>query len=146
MRTPDFSAGASMAQVEQRLGKPVDVAAAPDGDTVWQYPRGPYGQQTYVVRFGKDQRVRSVTQALTWEHFATIREGMTRDEIRLAFGRPGQTVFYRNLNEEVWSYRYVIPASHNRIFNVHFDAATGRVRTTSDQEDPLFIPPIRYVG
>lgn len=146
MRGPDFSSGASMAEVERRMGKPVDIAAAPDGDTIWQYPKGPYGQLTYVVRFGKDQRVRSVTQALTWENFARIQPGMTRDEIRLAFGRPGQTVFYRNLNEDVWSYRYVIQASHNRIFNVHFDANTGRVRTTSDQEDPLFTPPVRISG
>jgi len=146
MRTPDFAAGATMADVERQLGKPVDVLTTPDGATIWQYPRGPYGQQTYVVRFAKDQRVQSVAQALTFEHFATIREGMTRDEIRLAFGRPGQTVFYRNLNEDVWSYRYVIPASHNRIFNVHFDAGTGRVRTTSEQDDPLFIWPIRISG
>jgi hypothetical protein len=71
---------------------------------------------------------------------------MTRDEVRLALGRPGGTVVYRNLGEEVWSYRYQLPVSTNRIFNVHFDGATGRVRSTSDQEDPLFTPPIRVVG
>lgn len=71
---------------------------------------------------------------------------MTRDDIRLALGRPETTVTYRNLGEEVWSYRYQAAASDNRIFNVNFDVATGRVRSTSDQLDPLFAPTFRGVG
>jgi hypothetical protein len=55
-------------------------------------------------------------------------------------------VTYRNLGEEVWSYRYQIPVSSNLIFNVHFDAATGKVRSTSEQIDPLFTVPFRVVG
>ena len=99
-----------------------------------------------MVTFGADGRAKGLTQALTWENFARVRPGMTRDESASRSGRPDTTVFYRNLGEEVWSYRYQIPVSTNRIFNVHFDAATGRVRSTSDQDDPLFIPPIRVVG
>lgn len=144
--SPSIPSGASKADVEAALGKPVDVVNAPGGDVVWQYPRGPVGQTTYMVAFGADGRAKGLTQALTWENFARVRPGMTRDEIRLTFGRPYTTVFYRNLGEEVWSYRYQIPVNANRIFNVHFDAATGRVRSTSDQDDPLFIPPIRVVG
>ncbi len=144
--SPSIPPGASKADVEAALGKPVDVVNAPGGEVVWQYPRGPVGQTTYMVTFGADGRAKGLTQALTWENFARVRPGMTRDEIRLAFGRPYTTVFYRNLGEEVWSYRYQIPVSANRIFNVHFDAATGRVRSTSDQDDPLFVPPIRVVG
>ena len=144
--SPSIPPGASKADVEAALGKPVDVVNAPGGEVVWQYPRGPVGQTTYMVAFGADGRAKGLTQALTWENFANIRPGMTRDEVRLALGRPGGTVTYRNLGEEVWSYRYQIPVSTNRIFNVHFDAATGRVRSTSDQEDPFFTPPIRVVG
>jgi outer membrane protein assembly factor BamE (lipoprotein component of BamABCDE complex) len=144
--SPSISPGASKADVEAALGRPVDVVNAPGGEVVWQYPRGPVGQTTYMVAFGADGRAKGLTQALTWESFAGIRPGTTRDEVRLALGRPGETVTYRNLGEEVWSYRYQIPVSTNRIFNVHFDAATGRVRSTSDQEDPLFTIPIRVVG
>lgn len=144
--SPSIPPGASKAEVEAALGKPVDVVNAPGGEVVWQYPHGPVGQTTYMVAFGADDRAKGLTQALTWENFARIRPGMTRDEVRLMLGRPGGTVTYRNLGEEVWSYRYQIPVSTNRIFNVHFDAATGRVRSTSDQEDPLFTVPIRVVG
>ena len=144
--SPSISPGASKAEVEAALGKPVDVVTGPGGEVVWQYPRGPVGQTTYMVAFGPDGRAKGLTQALTWENFARIRPGMTRDEIRLEFGRPGTISTYRNLGEEVWSYRYQIPVSTNRIFSVHFDAATGRVRSTSDQQDPLFSPPFRIVG
>ena len=70
---------------------------------------------------------------------------MSREEIRMMFGRPFTSVTYRPLNEEVWSYRYLIPVNDNRIFNVHLDAKTGLVKTTSDQRDLLFHPinPIR---
>jgi outer membrane protein assembly factor BamE (lipoprotein component of BamABCDE complex) len=144
--SPSIPPGASKAEVEAALGKPVDVLSAPGGEVVWQYPKGPIGQTTYMVTFGADGRAKGLTQVLTWENFARIRPGLTRDEVRLMLGRPGGTVTYRNLGEEVWSYRYQIPVSTNRIFNVHFDATTGLVRSTSDQEDPLFTVPIRVVG
>jgi len=143
--SPSVPPGASKSEVEATLGKPVDVLDAPGGEVVWQYPRGPSGQFTYMVAFGADGRAKGLTQALTWENFASIRPGMTRDEIRLRFGRPGTIVTYRNLGEEVWSYSYRIPAATSRIFNVHFEVATGLVRSTSEQEDPLFNPPVRGV-
>ena len=123
-----------------RAGAAEGCAGGPGGVTEWQYPTGPVGQNTYIVTFGPDQRVSAFKQALTFENFARIRPDMTHDEIRLMFGRPYTTVYYRNLAEEVWSYRYLIPVNDNRIFNVHFDARTGRVRTTSDQKDELFHP------
>jgi SmpA / OmlA family len=140
LRGPSIPSGASMAEVESRIGKPVDVLSTPAGEAVWQYPLGSFGQQTYIVTFGNDGRVKSFSQARTWENFATIRTGMSRDEIRLMFGRPFTSVTYRRLEEEVWSYRYLIPVNDNRILNVHFDAKTGLVKTTSDQPDPLFHP------
>jgi outer membrane protein assembly factor BamE (lipoprotein component of BamABCDE complex) len=144
--SPSIPTGASKAEVEAVLGKPVDVVNAPGDEVVWQYPRGPVGQTTYMVTFGPDGRAKGLAQALTWENLARIQPGMTRDEVRLVLGRPGETVTYRNLGEEVWSYRFQIPVSTNRIFNVHFDAATGRVRSTSSQNDPLFMPPKRAIG
>ncbi len=54
MLSPSISPGASKAEVEAALGKPVDVVTAPGGEVVWQYPRGPVGQTTYMVAFGPD--------------------------------------------------------------------------------------------
>lgn len=137
---PSFAPGTDMSAVESRMGKPKDVVKAPDGDIVWQYPNGPVGQTTYMVRFGPDQRTKSVYQALTLQQFAKIRTGIPRDEVRLLLGPPGQTMSFSRMNEEVWSYRYQASASDNRIFNVHLDAKTGSVRSTGDQVDPLFHP------
>jgi hypothetical protein len=140
LEPPSFPAGTPMSEVESRMGKPKDIVKAPDGDTVWQYPSGPVGQTTYMVRFGPDQRVRSVYQALTPAQFAKIQPGVSQNEVRLLLGPPGQTVFYRRMDEEVWSYRFQAAAADNRIFNVRLDAKTGTVRGTSEQTDLLFNP------
>lgn len=145
LRPPSVPLGTSMQEVEARLGRPLDVVSS-GGATEWQYPTGPYGQNTYIVTFGPDQRVSGFRQALTYDNFAKIRLDMTGDEIRAMFGRPYTTVYYRNLDQEVWSYRYLIPVNDNRIFNVHFDAKNGRVKTTSDQRDELFHPATRPRG
>ena len=140
LRPPSVPTGASMAEVEGLLGRPKDVVAGPGGVTEWQYPTGPVGQTTFMVRFGADERTKAAYQALTFEQFAKVRRGISRDEVRLLLGPPGQTMFFVRMNEEVWSYRYQAAASDNRIFNVHMDATTGYVRTTSEQMDPLLNP------
>ena len=140
VQAPSFAPGTAMGEVESRMGKPKAVVKAPDGDTVWQYPTGPVGQTTYMVRFGPDQRTKSAYQALTMREFARIQPGIGRDEVRLLLGPPGETMSFSRMSEEVWSYRYQASASDNRIFNVHFDARTGQVRSTSDQFDPLLNP------
>jgi hypothetical protein len=138
---PSFPPGTAMSEVEARMGKPRDVVKAPGGGTVWQYPNGPLGQTTYMVDFGADQRVTSVYQALTFERFAKIIPGTTtQDDIRLLFGRPGQTMLFSRMDEEVWSYRYQSGASSNWIFNVNFDAKSRVVRSTGQEIDPLFTP------
>ncbi len=140
LEPPSFAPGTSMSDVEARLGRPPSVLKAPGGETVWQYPKGPNGQRTYMADFGPDQRLKRFYQALTIEQFAKIRIGMPEDEIRLLFGPPGETMFFGRMNEQVWSYHYQASWSDNRIFNVHFDAGTRAVRSTSDQFDPLLNP------
>lgn len=140
LEPPSFAPGASMSDVEARLGRPPSVVKAPGGATVWQYPKGPNGQRTYVADFGPDQRLKRFYQALTIQEFAKIRIGMPEDEIRLLFGPPGETMFFSRMNEQVWSYHYQASWSDNRIFNVHFDASSRAVRSTSDQVDPLLNP------
>ena len=145
MLPPSFPTGTSMSEVQARMGPLRGVAKAPNGETVWQYPTGPAGQFTYMVTFGPDQRSTSVFQALTIERFAKIQRGMTRDDIRLMFGQPAETMFFWRMDEEVWSYHYRPSATYGRIFNVHFDAKSGLVRNTSEQDDPL-VNPINWGG
>ena len=86
--TASFPPGASMSDVEGRLGRPPSVVRAPGGDTVWL--SAPNGSRTYMADFGPDQRLKRFYQALTIEQFAKIRIGMPEDEIRLLFGPPGR--------------------------------------------------------
>jgi hypothetical protein len=93
LEPPSFAPGTGMGEVESRMGKPGNVVKAADGDTVWQYPSGPVGQTTYMVRFGPDQRTRSVYQALTLGQFAKIRlNDPGRDPA--AVRRPAATMFF----------------------------------------------------
>jgi hypothetical protein len=140
LRTPSFAPGTAMSEVESRMGRPGNVLRAADGDTVWQYPTGPAGQTTFIVRFGPDQRTKAAYQALTVQEFAKIKQGNTREQVRLLIGPPGETMRFERMNEEVWSYRYQVSGSDNRIFNVHFDVRAGQVRRTTDQFDPLLSP------
>jgi hypothetical protein len=140
VRSPSFPPGTSMSEVESRMGRPGNVIKTSEGDTVWQYPTGPTGQTTFIVRFGPDQRTKAAYQALTIEQFAKIKRGISRDQVRLLLGPPNETMIFSRMNEEVWSYRYQVSGSDNRIFNVHMDASTGYVRRTSDQVDPLLSP------
>jgi hypothetical protein len=81
--SPSIPPGASKADVEMVLGKPVDVVTAPGGEVVWQYAR-PVGQTTYMVGVRVDGRAKGIRQALTWENLAGIRLRMTGDEVWLA--------------------------------------------------------------
>jgi hypothetical protein len=56
--------------------------------------------------------------------------------VRRMLGKPRKTEFLALKNEEVWDYRYLVDANNTRLFNVHIDKASGKVNTTSSQDDP----------
>jgi hypothetical protein len=69
------------AEVEATMGTPTERVKLPGGDTLWFYPRGPYGRQTYAVRVGADGLVREVSQVLTMQNLAKLRIGqLTPDQ------------------------------------------------------------------
>src|SRR6185436_13723296 len=45
-----------------RAGKPAEVQAGPNGETVYWYPQLPWGHASYAVRAGADGRVTAVEQ------------------------------------------------------------------------------------
>ena len=49
---------------------------------------------------------------------------------------PGLKAEFTRKNEEVWDWRYLDATQKTRMFNVHFDRATGRVTGTSASPDP----------
>lgn len=123
------------AEVRQVMGKPEAVFEEVDGTRVLEYPKGPEGARTWMFHIGKDGRLRSYQQVLTEENFAKVQQGMSRDEVRRLLGKPRRVVPFKRLNEEVWDWRYVSTNPAVRLFNVHFDLETGKVRRTSTSDD-----------
>ena len=129
--------GMDEAQVQARLGKPDTVRKNSDGSQVWEYPTGPAGRQTYMVKVGADRSVTDVRQVLSDPYFAQVKPGMSREEVRQILGRPGEVWMFPARDEEVWSWRY--QQVNPMFFNVMFDRSSGTVRSTLKQEEILWL-------
>lgn len=126
----------SEADVRMVMGQPDTVWEEDDGSRTLEYPKGPEGARTWMFsidRFGKLQDYR---QVLTKENFARIQPGMGRDDVRRLLGRPGGMVQFKRKNEEVWDWRF-LDGVDVKMFNVHFDIASGKVTQTSITEQHL---------
>ncbi|WP_426109775.1 hypothetical protein [Massilia sp. PWRC2] len=134
---PPPQPGETVDAVVARLGRPTATYALAIGEE-YEYARGPFGQQTYMARFGADRRLRSFEQVLTGETFATIKlNSATHEDVLRTVGRPAETSRVRLNNYEVWSYRYKEAGVWNSMMHVHFDEA-GIVRLLQNGPDPMY--------
>ncbi len=120
----------SAADVRKVLGEPTFEWREPDGSYTWEFPRGPTGVVTYMVDLAPDHKLKAVRQVLTDDYFAKIERGMPREAVRKLVGRPGETMFFPNLQEDVWTWRYEIGSNDVWYFHVHF-GVDGAVKRTS---------------
>lgn len=118
------------------MGEPDTVFEEDDGTRILEYPKGPEGARTWMFRIGSDGRLQEYHQALTEENFARVKPGMSKGEVRWLLGRPRTVVPFKHLGEEVWDWRYFSSNPSTRLFNVHFDMGSGRVKRTSTIDEP----------
>jgi len=131
------SPGDSDVNVKDKVGEPVTVWKNPDGSELWQYPRGYYATQTFVITMGADRRVEEIHQALAEPYFSKIVPGMSRDDVYRILGRPREIWAFAARDEETWIWRYY--DTNYMFFNVLFDRTAGRVRTTQRLQEILFL-------
>jgi outer membrane protein assembly factor BamE (lipoprotein component of BamABCDE complex) len=124
------------AEVRSVMGQPDTVWEEEDGARTLEYPKGPSGQRTWMFEIGKDGKLKDYTQVLTEERFARITPGMSKDDVRRLLGRPLSVVQFRLKQEEVWDWLYRDQTQMRRLFNVHYDIASGKVTGTSSSEAP----------
>jgi hypothetical protein len=120
--------GASAGEVEKTMGAPAAVWKNADGTEVWEYPRGPFGVETYMVTLGSDRAVREVRQVLSEEYISKLHAGMSRDEVRRLLGRPRDIGFSGLDDEEIWSWRYREARIRNMELYVQFDRPSGALK------------------
>ena len=122
---------ASAQVVETLMGAPANVWKNADGSEVWEYPRGPFGVETYMVTLGPDRAVREVRQVLSDETISKLHVGMSRDEVRRLLGKPRDIGFSALNDEEIWSWRYRESRVRNMELYVQFDRSTGTLKSIS---------------
>ncbi len=133
---------AAQAEVRQLMGEPAaihpggsGVSAAGAGES-WEYPRGPLGRHTYMVRFDARGTVTSIDQVLTVAQTAKIAWGQaTRDDVRKLLGRPAGVYPVRS-GGELWDYAALATDGHPRKIRivVSFDTA-GRAVSGGESYD-----------
>jgi len=127
--------GESRAAVEARLGRPTNVYQLPTG-TELEYATGPYGQATYMARFGPDEKLISYEQVLDAPGFARIKVGVsTQQDVLHILGRPAEKSYLSIPKLQVWSYRYKESGVWDSMMHVHFDQ-DGIVRMMLNGPDP----------
>jgi hypothetical protein len=93
------------AEVETLMGKPAERIEKPGGVSVFYYPRGPAGRETYAVSIGADGKVLAVEQRLTDANIAKLVPGTTSArEARELLGPPTATRHLPRLPRDVWEY------------------------------------------
>ncbi|WP_415872610.1 outer membrane protein assembly factor BamE [Burkholderia ubonensis] len=122
--------------VRRQAGKPEIVWQNEDGSQRLEYPRGPNGLNTWMLDFGPDGRLLSITQALTAGNIAKVAPGMTQDNVRRLLGKPATVAQYALSHETVWSWHWGEGGvSGDAMFNAHF-SPDGIVTRTSRSEAP----------
>lgn len=124
-----FPPGTPAATIESSRGKPFRVWPEPNGAASWEYPMGPRGRYTYMVRVGADGRVTRVDQVLGWPFFNQLKPGMPIREVEQTLGRPYSKAFMPLQNENVWAWRWVETVWY-RCFYAHF-SPEGTLRRVS---------------
>ena len=99
--------GTPAAAIESSRGKPFRVWPEPNGGASWEYPEGPQGHHTYMVRVGADGRVTRVDQVLDWPFFNMLKPGMKTAEVEHVLGRPYRTSPMPLLAQNVMSWRWI---------------------------------------
>ena len=115
--------GATAEEVVSRMGPPAVELRDADGTRHLAYPSGPFGLQTHMAHVGGDGRLRSVEQVLDDTRFNAISKGMTTDELLRLIGPPWQRVYFSNLRQTAWDYRYRDSWGYVAVLSVMVDDA-----------------------
>src|SRR5262249_12302780 len=128
------------ADVEAQMGPPAEKLSASNGESVWFYPRQPFGRQTYAVRIGSNGVVRGVEQRLTVENVNKLTPGTTEAAVRELLGPPWRVTHLARLQRDVWEYTmYNQNASLDQYF-LYVQFSGGAVREVLMMRDVYFDP------
>jgi hypothetical protein len=119
-------------ELAQKLGRPSDKRANPQGGELWDYVYGPEGVTTWRYAIDTGGMVRSAEQLLTLEQLYKVVPGETNEAgVLELLGKPRLVTRYRQ--EVVWEWRVDLsPVRGFYIVRFGFD---GRARGVGVVED-----------
>jgi hypothetical protein len=125
--------------VEAAMGRAADKRPGAGGETVYYYPRLPWGYATYAARIAPDGKLVAIEQRLTLENADKLKQ-MRTHEVRDLLGPPFEPM--KDLGgREIWTYPMRIPGDPTpKWLLVHF-SADGAVRETRLIDDPNWNQP-----
>lgn len=95
----------SAADVESVMGAAADKRPAAGGETVYYFPRLPWGYATYAARIGADGKLVALEQRLTRENIERLKPGVSRaEDVRDLLGPPFEPMKQALSGNEIWTY------------------------------------------
>jgi hypothetical protein len=107
---PGDLAGMSREALVAKMGQP-DRERPLDSGSRLEFPRGPFGTQTWFVYLDNSGRASRAEQVLTEPNFQRVDVGMTQEEVRQLLGRPSDVQLLGRNRGVIWSYRYAKPCT-----------------------------------
>jgi hypothetical protein len=104
-QTMKVAAGQTEAEMLTAMGSPSGRYPLPDGAQRVEYAKGPLGRVTFMFDIDSSGRIKTAEQVLTRQQFGKIRPNMSKDEVQMILGRPGERQ-REYMNKETWSWRY----------------------------------------
>jgi hypothetical protein len=125
----------SATDVEKLMGRPAERVTLAGGDSVWFYPRNPFGLETYAARISPQGTLVSLDQRLTVENLRRLVIGVsTSKDVRELLGPPWRITRAAFGPREVWHYRmdngYMI--EHNLAVQISPDLVVREVLLLRD--------------
>jgi hypothetical protein len=133
-------AGTSIAEVEQKFGKPTVTCPNADGTERMIWSQQPMGQFAYGSFISKDGTIVAMKQLLTDAHFDMLSQGKwTAQQVTCEFGPPAKVEGVGKDNEIVWSYRYKQSGVWNSLMYVYMGADGKQVTHFNPGPDPMYL-------
>jgi len=131
--------GSSPEQIRALMGQPAAVHKAPAGANYaesWEYPHGPMGRHTFMVRFDASGKLLRIDQVLKAQTLADIHYGSDdMNTVRTLLGRPGLVTGPNRLyGGPIWDY-YALDGQRKIILSVSFDSR-GLAAAAGESPDP----------
>jgi hypothetical protein len=132
----------SAAEVEAAMGLAADKRMAARGETVYYYPRLPWGYATYAARISPEGTLVALEQRLTLDNTAKLEPGVTRaEEVRNLLGPPFEPMKAPLHDRVIWTYPMRVPGYPTPKWFLVQISADGVLRETYFIDDPNYARP-----